>query len=145
MAEERFEESKTRSAVRRMLENSSAEERENLRLWSKAIIEIYKSDASAFQKSKKAMTVTYSSKTILPLLRALGSYARRHAWDGRGPAMKLGLGGAAAGVLFFGFQGAGIAAFGTAVGVPLFFLTGAVFAVAGVVWQEIAGKDGTGK
>ena len=54
--------------------------------------------------------------------------------------LKLGLGGAAVGLAVFGGQGAGIAALGTAIGVPLWVVFGAGAAFLGVLYEEIADK-----
>lgn len=50
---------------------------------------------------------------------------KRLAWDQRSTTARLGLGGAAIGADVLGGQNAGIAALGTAVGVPLWIVTGA--------------------
>jgi hypothetical protein len=62
------------------------------------------------------------------------------AWDKRGLPARLALSAAIAGVLFFGGQGAGIAALGSAIGLPLWVVFGAGGAFLGVLYEEITGK-----
>jgi hypothetical protein len=67
------------------------------------------------------------------------------AWDNRSLTARLGLSGAIAGAVFFGGQGAGIAALGTAIGVPLWVVFGAGAAFLGVLYDEISGKKSNPK
>jgi hypothetical protein len=55
------------------------------------------------------------------------------------------MGAAATGVALFGGQGAGVAALGTAVGVPLWVIFGAGGAFMGVLYEELTGKKRTAK
>jgi hypothetical protein len=55
---------------------------------------------------------------------------------------KLGLSTAAVGVAIFGGQGAGIAALGTAIGVPLWAVLGSGAAFADVIIEEFGRKGG---
>ncbi|MFG1349239.1 hypothetical protein [Xanthobacter autotrophicus] len=120
---------------------ASEKEREQLRIWAARIIEIYESKDSKFNKLKLAITFTYSSKSITPFLKIAIDYARRHIWSNRSMMTKFGMSGAAIGIVIFGWQGAGIAAFGTAIGVPIFFLTGVGAVFAGILWQELTGQE----
>lgn len=62
------------------------------------------------------------------------------AWDNRGLAARLAMSGAIAGAVFFGGQGAGIAALGSAIGVPLWIVFGAGAGFIGILYDEISGK-----
>jgi hypothetical protein len=52
------------------------------------------------------------------------------------------MGGMALGLAAFGSQGAGVAALGTAVGVPLWVISGAGASMAGVLLDELKRKKG---
>jgi len=63
------------------------------------------------------------------------------AWDDRGLAARVGMIAAIAGIVTFGSQGAGIAALGGAIGVPLWVIFGAGGAFLALLYQEITGKE----
>lgn len=67
------------------------------------------------------------------------------AWDDRGLAARVGMIAAIAGIVTFGSQGAGIAALGGAIGVPLWVVFGAGGAFLALLYQEITGKEIGGK
>ena len=66
----------------------------------------------------------------------LGSEIKRVSWDQRGLAERMALSAAAVAALIFSGQGAGIAALGGAIGVPLWVVFGAGGAFAGVIIDE---------
>lgn len=66
------------------------------------------------------------------------------AWDDRGLAARVGMIAAIAGIVTFGSQGAGIAALGGAIGVPLWVIFGAGGAFLALLYQEITGKEISG-
>lgn len=70
----------------------------------------------------------------------VGRELKRLGWDERGLKGRLGVGGAATGLLLFGSQGAGIAALGTAFAVPLWVVFGAGATFIGVLYDEITSK-----
>ena len=59
-------------------------------------------------------------------------------WDNRSATARFGLGGAAVGLALFGSQGAGIAALGTAIGVPLWVVLGGGAAFANWLVEELS-------
>ena len=61
-------------------------------------------------------------------------------WDNRSFPTKIGLGASSVALIVFGTQGAGIAALGTAIGIPLWVVFGAGATFAGVLYEEITGK-----
>ncbi|HEU0277125.1 MAG TPA: hypothetical protein VFQ95_04830 [Rhodanobacteraceae bacterium] len=99
-----------------------------LRSLSSELQAIYSSNLSVASKTKEAAALLAKS------LKAL-------AWDNRGLAAPLTLAGALVGVVFFGGQGAGIAALGSAIGVPLWVVFGAGGAFLGVLYEEVAGRE----
>ena len=119
---------------------TNSTEKEALRVWIERLLALRASDVSIAQKTKQAISLTIESKVILPTVKIIGREIKRLAWDERGLKSRLSLGGAAVGVALFGGQGAGIAALGTAIGVPLWVVFGAGAAFAGVLYEEITGK-----
>jgi hypothetical protein len=92
------------------------------------------------QKAKQALSLTASSSVVVPAVKMIARETKRLAWDDRGLKGRLGIGGAAVGLALFGGQGAGIAALGTAIGVPPWVVFGAGAAFLGVLYEEITGR-----
>jgi|SRR5690606_23115558 len=91
------------------------------------LVALYKSDATAISKSKRATTL------ISLALKDL-------AWDDRSLPARLGIAAAVVTAITFGGQGAGIAALGTAIGVPLWVLFGAGAMFLGELYERLTGK-----
>ena len=87
-----------------------------------------------------AIALTASSQAAVTAAKIVARNLKRMAWDERSTAARFGLGGAALGLAAFGSQGAGIAALGTAVGVPLWVVSGAGASMAGVLLEELKRK-----
>tara|TARA_R110002096_G_scaffold64920_1_gene158002 strand:- start:1534 stop:2037 length:504 start_codon:yes stop_codon:yes gene_type:complete len=117
--------------------NASDEERLALLTWSKQLLEIRDRPVSNIQKGKQALQLTLESKVIWPTAKIIGREIKRLAWDDRGTKGRLSLAGITIGLTVFGGQGAGIAALGTAVGVPLWVVLGAGGAFAGMLIDEL--------
>ncbi|MDX2463544.1 MAG: hypothetical protein QNK31_03445 [Porticoccus sp.] len=115
-------------------------EKEALRIWIERLLNLKASSLSASQKAKQAISLTAESKVLVPTVKMIARETKRLAWDDRSLKGRLGLGCAALGIALFGGQGAGIAALGTAIGVPLWVVFGAGGAFAGVVYEEITGR-----
>jgi hypothetical protein len=101
-------------------------------------LEIRESSLPAKRKAKDALTLTAESKVIWPAAKMIGSEAKRLAWNERGTTSRFGLIGVAIGATIFGGRGAGIAALGTAIGVPLWVVLGAGGAFAGMLIEELS-------
>jgi hypothetical protein len=99
------------------------------------------SSLPALQKGKQAIALTMRGPVILTAVKLLSREVKRHGWQNRSMPAKLGLSTAAVGVVVFGGQGAGIAAVGTAIGVPLWVVLGSGAALAGVIIEEF-GRNG---
>lgn len=119
--------------------HATTDEKQALRLWIEKLLELRGSNLSAVEKAKKALHITSSSRVVLPSVKLLARETKRHAWDDRGLKGRLGLGGAAVGIALFGGQAAGVAALGTAIGVPLWVIFGAGASFVGVLYEEITG------
>ncbi len=112
-------------------------EKAALRVWIEQLLALKSSNCSASQKAKKAIALTVNSSVILPAIKIVARETKRLTWDDRGLKGRLGVGGIAVGLTFFGGQGAGIAALGTAIGVPLWVVFGAGAAFLGMLYEEI--------
>ncbi|WP_423679896.1 hypothetical protein [Undibacterium sp. WLHG33] len=121
----------------RVAVSASEQEREALLLWMLQLVHIRNSGVSNVQKAKQALHVTSHSKVIWPVVKILGQEIKRLGWDERGTKSRFGIVGAGLGLTFFGTQGAGIAALGTAIGVPLWIVLGAGAYFAPVLIEEL--------
>jgi hypothetical protein len=93
---------------------------------------------------KQAVSVSIESKAIVPFVKMRGRELKRLGWDERSLPARLGLSAAAFAALLLSGQGAGIAALGGAIGVPLWIVFGAGGAFAGVLIEEIQRKERQG-
>jgi hypothetical protein len=80
---------------------------------------------------------TKESNVILPIVKMMTTELKRVGWDERNWASRLALSGLAVGAVLFAGESAGIAAFGTAIGVPFWIVLGSGGALAGAVLDEI--------
>jgi hypothetical protein len=106
---------------------NSASEREQLALlkWAQGLLAIRRSSAPTWAKGKNAVQHTLRSDVVWPLVKMLARELKRIGWDERGLKSRGFILGGGAGLVLFGGQGAGIAALGTAIGVPLWIVLGA--------------------
>jgi hypothetical protein len=131
---------KQKQLATKIVVSANAEEKEALRIWIERLLALKASDLPATQKAKQAISLTAESKVVVPTVKIIGRETKRLAWDERSLKGRLGLGGAALGIAVFGGQGAGIAALGTAIGVPLWVVFGAGAAFVGLIYEEITGR-----
>jgi hypothetical protein len=117
---------------------ASEQEREALLAWMVQLLHVRDSSLSTLQKAKTAVRLTATSKVVWPVAKMLGHEVKRLGWDERGTKSRLGIVGAGVGLALFGGQGAGIAALGTAIGVPLWVVLGAGAYFAPVLIEELS-------
>lgn len=124
-------------------EHASTPERNALTSWAKHLLDVRESSLPAHLKASRALSATARSKVVWPAAKLIWGEIKRHAWDERGVKSRFGLGAAAVGALLFGGQSAGIAALGTAIGVPLWVVLGAGGTFAGMLIEELSrrGKE----
>lgn len=115
------------------------EDLDALKIWAQAMLSIRASNAPALQKAKSAIVASTDKKVLAPILQVAWKELRRVGWEERGLPARMAMGAAVAALTFSG-QGAGIAALGGAIGVPLFVVFGAGGALAGVIIDEITRK-----
>ncbi len=83
------------------------------------------------------MSQLETSPVVKTLLIQAMKQIKTKAWDERGWPARLALAGLTAGVGGVGLEGAGIAAMGGAIGLPLFLRTSAGGALLGSIIQEL--------
>ena len=115
------------------------EDLDALRVWAQKMLDIRASNLSALEKSKRAIAASTDKKVLAPILNVAWREMKRVGWEERSLPAKMAMGAAAAALTLSG-QGAGIAALGGAIGVPLFVVFGAGGALAGVIIEEIRRK-----
>ncbi|MFN0302781.1 MAG: hypothetical protein ACKVQU_20795 [Burkholderiales bacterium] len=118
--------------------NSASEaERAALLKWAHGLILIRNGPASRWSKGKDAIQLTLQSEVVWPLVKLLGRELKRVGWDERGVKSRGFILGGGVGLVLFGGQGAGIAALGTAIGVPLWIVLGAGGTFAAALIEEV--------
>lgn len=152
---------KQHTVIRNVLSKATVEEKDALSLWAEQLLLIKQSEHSNLIKGKEAIKVTVKSKVIIHILKTMArelkldqidasriksfspkSFSKNlyGTWKKRSLPVRLGLGASTVTMIVFGSQGAGIAALGTAIGVPLWVVFGAGATFAGVIYEEITGK-----
>lgn len=127
-----------RQLVVAITSKTSSAEQDALAQWATELLALRAGPASTATKVKRAIALTIRSPVLIAAVKLASREIKRHGWEGRSWPARLGLGAAAAGLALFGGQGAGIAALGTAVGVPLWVVLGSGGAFAGVLLDEIS-------
>lgn len=123
--------------VKDLVDDATLEQQQALLDWSKDLLAIRHSRESIVTKVKAAVSATAQRRVIWPLVRVMLNRLKRLGWDERSWKARLGVGTVAATVLVLGGQGAGIAALGTAIGVPLWIVFGAGATFAGLLIDEL--------
>lgn len=106
--------------------------------WAERLLSIRRSDAPVLEKARRAIQETVQREVVLALLSTSGSALKDLAWDDRTWSGRLGIGAATVAAVAVAGQGAGIAALGGAVGVPLWIVLGAGDSFAGMLIDELS-------
>lgn len=131
---------RNREIAVRMASRIDVSDRQALVRWTERLLELKESNVPALQKAKEAISSTVSSAVVVATAKVIAREMKRLTWDDRSLPARLGMGAAATGVALFGGQAAGVAALGTAIGVPLWVVFGAGGAFMGVLYEELTGK-----
>lgn len=129
----------TRRIGKEIVVAAKPEQLDALQFWAERMLTIKASNMSAFQKAKEAILASTDRQSLAPLLQVCWREIKRVGWTERSLPARMAI-GAAIGALTLSGQGAGIAALGGAIGVPLFVVFGAGGALAGVIIDEIRKK-----
>ena len=130
----------TRLAIA-IVETVPPEHRLALKTWAERLLAIKDSTLPPWQKAKEAMSATRASRVIWPTLKVVAKRVKSLGWDDRSGPARAFMGVAAVSAAVFGGKAAGIAALGTAVGVPLWVVFGAGAGFATAVAKEVSRKS----
>lgn len=125
-----------------MIGELSEDERRNLRLWLEELLEIRASDRSIVGKLGSLRSSLRHSKSFFPIVRVLYAKLKEQVWDKRSDNGRWFIGASAVGIGLLGLQGAGLAALGGAIGLPLFIVFGGGVTLAKLLIDEIRRRDG---
>ncbi|MBZ9705696.1 hypothetical protein LB543_03045 [Mesorhizobium sp. ESP7-2] len=121
----------------RIAENATPDQNHALQTLVVKLLDLHQSDLPVYEKGRAAISATIKSKAIWPVLKIIAFETKKHGWDKRSAAQRLGLSAAAVGVAMFGGANAGIAALGGAVGVPLWVVLGGGAMFARYLYEEL--------
>ena len=136
------ENSQQRTLIRKIVSSLSEQEKLNVSGWASEIFEIHRSPISRRAKARQALKITKDAGIGKATLKAFFGAAKQSgavgkaAWNNRSKSAKIGISAAVATVAVFGTQGAGVAALGTAIGLPLWMVTGAGAMFAATLAEE---------
>jgi hypothetical protein len=131
----------SRQLITVLASSTTVAEKAALLAWATQLLEIRGSLLSPTQKVREALTITAKGAVVWPAVKILSREFKRIGWNDRSLAGRFGMAGAAVGAAVFGGQGAGIAALGTAIGIPLWVVIGSGAAFAGTLIEEFARRD----
>lgn len=137
MSEEKIEQGKYSEVVQLVVREVNDVERTDLIRWAEELTQIRESNLSIVSKTTKAIQLTLRSNVIWPAIRRIAIHLKRFGWDERSWSTRLGGVGILGGLIAFAGQGAGIAALGGAIGVPLWIILGAGGTFLGTLLQEL--------
>src|SRR5262249_21011647 len=106
--------------------------------WIEGLLDLRAKRMPFRTKVKKILHLTHAHIDLLPIIKELATGLKRVGWDDRGWAARLALSASAYSLIAFGGSGAGIAAFGGAIGLPLWIVFGASGAFAGMMIDELS-------
>ena len=133
------EKSSQHEIAKSIAENTPPAEREALKIWLNELLNIRKADIPAHTKAKKALSISTKNEVLVPLIKVISRELKRYLWDKQKKPMKFGIVGAGVGVALFGSASAGVAALGSAIGVPLWIVLGAGATFARMLYDELMG------
>ncbi|MGO7769831.1 hypothetical protein ACC736_32870 [Rhizobium ruizarguesonis] len=112
-------------------------EADALRDWARLLIDLKDENISGAAKARKAISLTASSRVILPAVKIISVQAKKLGWNDRTSTQRLGIAAAAGAFALFPGANAGIAALGGAVGVPLWMVFGGGSMFLKVLYDEL--------
>ena len=128
----------TRSAAVALIKSYPEAERAVLLAWAQQVIAIRASDLGIYEKGRRIVLVTQELGLAKPLLEHLLSEIQRVGWSDRTTTMKGVIAGAGVGLLAsVAAPMAGVAAFGTAIAVPVLVLGAGAGALLAAIVEEL--------
>jgi hypothetical protein len=135
-------EERQKAIAHKIVRYASADERDALGRWAEGLLSIRGSNLSVIKKASEAIRLTKDNKAVASIVKREWSKLKRVGWDERSWKARLGMGATVATVAIVGNAGAGIAALGTAIGVPLWIVAGAGGTFAGLIVDEVKSESG---
>lgn len=132
-----MEEDRGRRLAEFVAKRTNDEQKAALNAWANQLLIIKSSDASLLQKQGRMLKASARMDVLKPVFHMIGKEMKRLGWDERRTHERWGIGAAAAAFVALGNSGAGIAAFGTAIGVPLWVLFGGGAMFLSLLIQEL--------
>lgn len=108
-----------------LVDDTSFEQKLALRDWLKSLLVIRNETGSVYKKLHQIRKVTFQKSLLMPVVKSIAEKVKKHAWDRRSRKGRLQIISITAALTIFAGQGAGIAALGGAIGVPLWIVFGA--------------------
>lgn len=133
----------SKKAALTIVEKATPSELQAISQWAYGLLEIRDKPLSKLDKARQAIRLTLSSNIVWPTVKIVASKVKEVGWDNRSRTGRFGIAGAATGIALFGGQSAGIAALGTAIGVPLWIVLGAGASFANLLVEEVARRRQT--
>lgn len=121
-------------------ESASPREIDALQSWAQYLLDVQASKSFLLVKMVRALSPRSSLKAALPLVKIAFRRTKRHVWDDRSTTARVGMGGMLIGATVLSGKKAGIAALGTAIGVPLWVVFGAGASFLNVLREELFRK-----
>ena len=125
------------SLARRIAQTMPPEEQQRFRTWVARLVEIRQSNVGSFSKAVQAVTATVSNGVAISIARQLAGELKRLGWTERGLKWRVAFLASVVSAVMTGGQGAGIAALGGAIGVPLWLVIGAGGAFLAMLYEEL--------
>ncbi|MDB4521964.1 hypothetical protein N9100_00950 [Gammaproteobacteria bacterium] len=127
-----------KQVARKLVQSATLEEKEALKTWADGLLQIREKNLPTHKKAYEALKHTSECSVVIPILKASTKELKKVGWDERSWKSRLGIGGVLAVLATVGNAGAGIAALGGAIGVPLWIVVGAGATFAGVILDEVS-------
>lgn len=123
--------------ARKIIDELNEEEKVSAYNWAKdAKVIVNNPELSQIEKLKELHAINTKYKSIEKVLKGFYRIGKKHCWDDRGWAARLGIIGLSLGGIFSGSGFAGIATAGWGIGLPVFLLTTAGGTFLGTLIDE---------
>ncbi len=132
-----MEQAKQVAIVLKVNQQLTYKEKQVVLSWLQELLRIRDSSNPMQYKVYRAIQRTLESDLLRGIVTVIWGQLKSIGWDDRSWSARLSMYAAAVALLVFGGQGAGIAALGGAIGVPLWIICGAGGAFAGMLIQEL--------
>ena len=126
-----------RSLARETVHQMSDSEKLLVKDWAQKSLVVVSSKELSRVEKVVALRKMRPTKPVIRLFLALLRAIKEKSWTNQSWARRLGIGGLTITAVAFGSKGAGIAAFGTAQGLPLFLVTATGATALGAIIDEI--------